>query len=133
MTDLAFSQAFQTIALGDLRTLIDAGSGPGRLVYRAGHIPADTTFFTIGTAILADPCGTIADGVLTFEVDTQAPGAVTDGYLDHAQVTDSDGVVHLTLPIVESATPVANALAVPLRHIIADAPIYLMSFTIQHP
>ena len=128
-----FSETYRTAALSELRDLIDAGPGPGLLRYFGAATPDSEIYYLMGTATLTDPCGTLSAGVLTIGIASQVSSALTEGHLAYAELTDSTLAVHVTLPIVESPTPVLGALAVPMRHVIAGAPIYLMSFTIDHP
>ena len=115
-----------------LRDLIDGGTGAGRLVYYAELTLGSEVYFDIGTAIFAEPCGVVTDGVLSLDVATQAT-ANSDGHLAYAEVTNSEGRVHITLPIVESMSPVADALAVPLRQVVTGTPLHLLSLTIDLP
>ena len=130
LIDLAFSETFRTTALTELRDLIDAGAGAGRLRYYGAATPESDTYYLMGTATLTDPCGALSAGVLTLEIATQVSSAIAGGNLAYAELTDSDFTVHATLPIVESNVPVPGALAMPNRYVIAEAPIYLLSLTI---
>jgi len=86
---VTYSTAVKTARMTAVRDQIDGGAGAGILkIYTTG----------LGTLLaqiaLADPCGTVASGVLTFsglpKSDTSADGT---GTAAEATITDSTGTV----------------------------------------
>lgn len=128
--ELSFSTTFRAAAMAELLALIDAGTGPGQIAYYGAATEDGTTYYLMGLATLTDPAGTITDGQLTLEVATQVSDATVFGYVAYAEILDSDGNVHATLPVVESTAPVVNAIAMPSRYVIQGAPLYLLSLTL---
>lgn len=65
--------------------LIDAGASPGKLKIR------DSGNVVLATLTLADPCGTVAAGVLTFDFDPDITDSSADatGTAANAIITDS--------------------------------------------
>lgn len=92
-----YSTATKSARMTSVQQQVDLGAGPGKLVlYTAGK----TT--TLATFTLADPCGTVTTGVLTFSdqngglpgiLNTTASGA---GVAAEAEVKDSDDTVVIT-------------------------------------
>lgn len=129
MAEFAYSEAatvaMRTAASTALRDLLDAGAGPGEIrLYTSAN-------FLLATATLADPAGTIdATGALSLAVATQAV-PIVNGVLHYATLTDSDGLVVMTLPAVGSNVVIPNALALPSLEVIEDAPVYLLNLTIS--
>jgi len=109
------------------RTLIDAGSAAGRLKIR------DSADVLLANIPLADPCGTVSSGtgVLTFDVtaaeDTSADATGTAAY---GEFTDSDGVVHLSLPTQAGTAAVSGKLVLNTLSIVSGGPVTLVSATI---
>lgn len=87
---VTYSTAVKTARMNAVITQIDAGAGPGTL-------EIGTTGFGSVLAILplADPCGTAAAGVLTFDFDPDISdnSANATGTAAEARVKDSDGTV----------------------------------------
>lgn len=109
------------------RDLIDAGSAAGRLKIR------DSADVLLADIPLADPCGTVSSGtgVLTFDVtaaeDTSADATGTAAY---CEFTDSDGVVHLSLPTQAGTAAVSGKLVLNTLSIVSGGPVTLVSATI---
>jgi len=76
-----------------IRDLLDAGSGPGKLLCYAGTVPATgaaiTTQTLLGTATLSDPCGTVSAGTLTFSAITGDSSADATGTVTFVRALDS--------------------------------------------
>lgn len=64
---------------------IDGGGGPAILLVRAGGT-------TLSTIVLAQPCGTVNGGVLTFQGTLIDVSAAATGLADNVMITDSNGV-----------------------------------------
>jgi hypothetical protein len=89
---LAFSTALRTARVTAIKTAIDAGLSAGTRKIYTGPRPASgaaiTTQVLLGTLTFAYPCGTVANGVLTF--DTIAQDSYADATGDAAWYRDAD-------------------------------------------
>lgn len=87
---VTYSAAAKTARMQAIADLIDAGSGPGVI-----EIGSSGMASVLATLPLADPCGTAAAGVLTFDMDPAVEDAAADasGTAAAAQIKDSDGTV----------------------------------------
>ena len=85
---VTYSTAVKTARMNAVIAQIDAGSAAGKLKLR------DDSNNVLATFTLADPSGTAASGVLTFDFDPDpsATAALT-GTATNAIVTDSDDTV----------------------------------------
>lgn len=87
---ITYSTAVKTARMAAVIAQIDAGAG-------AGTIEIGTTGFgsTLAVLTLADPCGTAASGVLTFDFDPDISdtSANATGTAAEARIKDSDGTV----------------------------------------
>lgn len=87
---VTYSTAAKTARMNAVIAEIDAGAGPGTL-------EIGTTGFGSVLAILtlADPCGTAASGVLTFDFDPDITdsSANATGTAAEARIKDSNGTV----------------------------------------
>lgn len=84
---LTYSTDTKTARMTATVAQIDAGAGAGKLKIRTA---ADAVLVTI---TLTDPCGTVANGVLTFDFDPDIPAtAGASGTAANAIITDSDDV-----------------------------------------
>ena len=87
---VTYSTAVKTARMSTVITQIDAGAGPGTL-------EIGTTAFGSVLAILtlADPSGTAASGILTFDFDPDISdtSANASGTAAEARIKDSNGVV----------------------------------------
>lgn len=75
---------------------IDAGAGAGEIRIYSGTQPATGdalggTNVLLGTIVLSDPAGTIANGVLTFSPMSDDTSADADGTITWVRIVDSDG------------------------------------------
>lgn len=100
-----YSTAAKNARLQGVIDTIDAGSGPG--VLQIGTAGMGTVLASI---VLADPCGTVSGGVLTFSgfprSDTSADA---DGTAAAARIRDSDGndvITGLTVGTVGSGADI---------------------------
>lgn len=100
-----YSTAAKNARLQGVIDTIDAGSGPG--VLQIGTTGMGTVLASI---VLADPCGTVSGGVLTFSgfprSDTSADA---DGTAAAARIRDSNGndvITGLTVGVVGSGADI---------------------------
>lgn len=100
---VTYSTAAKTARMQAVIDQIDAGASPGKLKIRdAGNV-------VLATFTLADPCGTAAAGVLTFDFDPDISDASADatGTAANAIITDSaDTTVISGLTVGTSGTDV---------------------------
>jgi len=91
---IGLSTTVRNARLTAIKDAIDAGSGAGKLKFYNGARPATGGAGTtlLGTCTLNDTCGTVADGVLTFDVDPKPTDSTADatGTVTWARITDSD-------------------------------------------
>ena len=81
---------------------IDAGSGNGSLILRAGATP-------LASFQMIKPCGTVANQVLTFSGTLATPAASATGNAGNAIIVDSNGAV--MVPGLVVATSASNPSA----------------------
>lgn len=117
------------------RDLLDADTNPGKLLCYAGTVPATgaaiTTQTLLGTATLSKPCGTIANGTLTFSAITGDPSADNTGTV--AFVRALDGANNFVADLDAGATGSGQAIIFNLINIIAGAAINVISGQIVEP
>ncbi|WP_018991304.1 hypothetical protein [Aromatoleum toluclasticum] len=111
------------------RDLIDSHATlPGTIKCRAA------SDVLLGTATLADPCGTVngSTGQLTFDVDPvlRDESADTGGDIAYVEICDGDGVVRLALPAQAGTTPVSGKAVFNTLTVAAGGPIEITSVTI---
>lgn len=84
---VTYTTAVKTARMNAVVTQIDAGTAAGKLKIRTA---ADAVLATI---TLTDPCGTVTNGVLTFDFDPDISAtAGASGTAANAIITDSDDV-----------------------------------------
>jgi len=112
-----YAAALRTTRMNDVKTAIDAGSGPGTLEIGTagmGTVLAELT--------LSDPCGTVSGDVLTFAAITQDSSANSSGTAAAGRIKDSAGniiVSGLTVgtsgaDIIFSSTTITAGQPVPI-------------------
>jgi hypothetical protein len=94
--ELNLSTAIRNARLQVIVDALDSGAGAGKILFYTGPKPAAgaaiTTETLLGTCLLSDPAGTIADGVLTFAPITDDISADADGDIVWARGVNSDNV-----------------------------------------
>lgn len=105
VTEVSYSVDAQEAAQQSLADLIDDGSSNGFIRIRSSD---DTLLAEIP---LDDPCGTVSSetGQLTLDIDG-TDSDPTAGVAEYGEVCDSDGNVHITLPVQEGAEAVSGYL-----------------------
>lgn len=82
-----YSTAAKNARLEGVVSVIDGGSGPGIL-----QIGTASMATVLATIVLADPCGTVSGGVLTFSGFPRSDTAAdADGTAAAARIRDSNG------------------------------------------
>ncbi|MGJ0489598.1 hypothetical protein [Methylobacter sp.] len=94
MADLALSLGTRNDRLQAILNKLDAGTGAGKLLVYTGPRPATgaaiTTQTLIGTCVLSDPAGTVANAQLTFSPISDDIAADADGEIAWVRGVDSD-------------------------------------------
>lgn len=131
---MLIEDTFRTTVATALRNRIDAGTtNPGAVFeFYAGAIPASMglaiTATKLGTLTCANPCGTVASGVLTFSPIAQDDAADAGGTAGWVRVLDRDGVevLYLTVGMVGSNADVE----MPSTTVVAGGPLRITSASI---
>jgi hypothetical protein len=114
-----------------VRDAVDQGAAAGVLVIGTSALNGGATG-TLVTFTLDDPCGSVANRVLTLDGTPISAVASAGGIAAKAELRDSDGVVicsGLTVGIVGSAADIIVDTAA----IVSTRTVYLLSGTITHP
>jgi hypothetical protein len=87
---VTYPTAVKTARMAAVIAQIDAGAGPGTLEIGSAGFAS-----TLAVLTLADPCGSAASGVLTFDFDPDISdtSANASGTAAEARIKDSDGTV----------------------------------------
>lgn len=98
------SLAVRNALLNVIKTAIDAGAGPGLVDLYSGAKPAGpdsviTSQVKLGTMTCSDPCGSVANGELTFAAFTQDSSADATGTATWARIKDSTGLAALDIDV----------------------------------
>lgn len=97
---IIYTTAAKNARMAAVRDLIDAGSGPGVLQIGTAGMATVLAEVTLG-----DPCGTVANGVLTFDGFPRSDTATNDaGTAAAARIRDSAGNDVITGLTVGTAT-----------------------------
>lgn len=99
---VTYSATLKSTRMTSVRDAIDGGSGPGTM-----EIGTTGMASILAVLTLADPCGTISSGVLTFTVPFSDTSADATGTAAAARVKDSSGNVVISgLTVGTSGTDV---------------------------
>lgn len=125
-TQATFSVAALVAAHTSFKGLIDAGSAGGSIKIR------DSADVLLATIPLTDPCGTVngTTGQLTLIPAERDESADASGTAAYGECCDSDGVVHLSLPMQAGSTPVLGKLVMNTLSIVAGGPVEVLSATV---
>jgi hypothetical protein len=87
---VTYTTAVKTARMAAVIAQIDAGAGPGTL-----EIGTTGMASVLAVLTLADPCGSAASGVLTFDFDPAVTDASADnsGAAAEARIKDSNGTI----------------------------------------
>lgn len=112
---------------------IDDGNGPATLRFYTGTQPAgpgtaisDQTL--LGTLTCSDPCGTQANGVITFAAITQDNAADATGTATWARLLDHNGTAVCDFDVSNQAG--SGAIKLNTTSIVLGGPIAMTSLTI---
>ena len=125
-TAAEFSVAARVAAHTALRDLIDAGSSAGYIAVRGDALQL------LATIPLADPCGTVngTTGQLTLSIAGSDPSADATGTAAYADVCDSTGAAHLSLPAQAGTTWVAGKIVLNSLSIVTGTEVSILSAVI---
>lgn len=122
-----YSAAAKVAANTELRDLLDAGAGPGKVFFRS---EADVLLAEVP---LNDPSGTVDGGtgqltlVTTPLFDTSADAS---GVATYCEFADSDDTVHLSLPTSLGSVAESGYVVMNTTTIIAGGPVAIFSAVI---
>ena len=125
-TAAEFSVAARVAAHTALRDLIDAGSSAGYIAVRGNALQL------LATIPLADPCGTVngTTGQLTLSIAGSDTSADATGTAAYAEVCDSTGAAHLSLPAQAGTTWVAGKIVLNSLSIVTGTEVSILSAVI---
>jgi len=125
-TAAEFSVAARVAAHTALRDLIDAGSSAGYIAVRGDALQL------LATIPLADPCGTVngTTGQLTLSIAGSDTSADATGTAAYAEVCDSTGAAHLSLPAQAGTTWVAGKIVLNSLSIVTGTEVSILSAVI---
>lgn len=125
-TAAEFSVAARVAAHTALRDLIDAGSSAGYIAVRGDALQL------LAMIPLADPCGTVngTTGQLTLSIAGSDTSADATGTAAYADVCDSTGAVHLSLPAQAGTTWVAGKIVLNSLSIVTGTEVSILSAVI---
>lgn len=125
VTEVSYSVAAIEDAHDALLALIDAGASNGNIkIY-------DDADVLLATIPLDDPAGTVSavTGQLTLAIDGDETDAAA-GTAEYATVSDSDGTVHITMPVAEGASAVSGYCVINSLTILDGATVTVSSATV---
>lgn len=110
MTTITVTPTLGATMLTDIKTALDAGSGPAVVKLYTGTKPTDPTVaitsqVLLGTLTCSDPCGTVSGKTFTFSAITQDSAADNTGTATWARFLDSasNGVVDVDAGVTGSS------------------------------
>jgi hypothetical protein len=122
-----YSAAAKVAANTSFRDLLDSGASAGLIKVRTS---ADVL---LGTCTMSDPCGTVngTTGLLTFSAVTGDASADATGTAAYVELCDSDGDVHLSLPVQAGTAAVSGYAVLNTLSIVSGGPIEVLSVTVS--
>lgn len=119
-----YRTSLKTTRMNAVVTDIDGGAGPGTL-----EICTAAYATVLAVLTLADPCGTVSNGVLTFSAITQDSAADNGGTAAVARIKDSNGNV-----IIDGLTVGTSGANINLNTttIVANDIVQITSASITH-
>jgi hypothetical protein len=107
MPNPAFSDALRTARAQKIIDLINAGAGPGSMLFYTASQPAKgaaiTSQILLGTCPFAEPAGTVTAGVLTFAAMVDDSSADADGIAAWVRVLDGSGAFVMDMTVTDNA------------------------------
>lgn len=103
---IAFADTLRTTRANAIIAAINAGAGPGTMLFYTATQPAKgeavTTQTLLGTVTFSEPAGTVVDGVLTFATISDDDSADADGEAAWTRVLDGDGAFVMDMPVTDT-------------------------------
>ena len=136
MATIRIATSVKNSMLTVLRDAIDAGTAGGMIKLYSGSMPNTpetnvTSQVLLGTLVCSAVCGTVANGVLTFNTITPDAQADASGTATWARIADSDGVAVIDCDV--TVTTGTGALKINTTTIIINGPISAASLTMALP
>jgi hypothetical protein len=106
--------------------LIDAGSSHGNLLIR------DSADVLLASVPMNDPCGSVngTTGQVTFSFSGPDTSADHDGNAAYAEFVDSNGVVHLSVPVQQGTSAVSGKVVMNTVAVVAGYPVTVVAATL---
>ena len=125
-TVTTYSVAAKVAAHAALRDVIDSGAGAGYIEVRGDALQL------LATIPLSDPCGTVngTTGQLTLSIAGSDTSADATGTAAYADVCDSTGAAHLSLPAKAGTTWVAGKIVLNSLSIVTGTEVSIISAVI---
>lgn len=125
-TVATYSAAALVAAHTSFRVLIDAGVSAGFIKIR------DEADLLLAQIPLTDPCGTVnaTTGQLTITPSGRDESADASGTAAYAELCDSAGLVHLSLPAQAGTVAVSGKIVINTLSIMAGGPVEVLSAVI---
>lgn len=122
-TVATYSVAALVAAQTAFKDLIDSGTGAGFIRIR------DSADVLLAQVPLSDPCGSVngTTGQLTFSISGRDESADATGTAAYAQICDSTGAVHLSLPTQAGTSVVSGKLVMNTLSVISGGPVEILS------
>jgi hypothetical protein len=104
---IKFSDALRSARAQKIIDAINAGDGPGSMLFYTAPQPAKgaaiTTQTLLGAVTFGEPAGTVTDGELTFSLITDDSSADADGQAAWVRVLDGDDVFVMDMTVTDNA------------------------------
>jgi hypothetical protein len=104
---IAFADTLRTARANAIIAAINAGAGPGTMLFYTATQPAKgaaiTTQTLLGTTTFSEPAGTAVEGVLTFATISDDMSGDADGIAAWVRVLDGDGVFVIDMTVTDNA------------------------------
>lgn len=133
---LALSLRARNAMLTALMNDIDSAATAGKINIYSGTRPATGGGALSGNTLLAtlvfsDPCGTVANGTLTFSAITQDSGADATGTATWGRIVDGDNNFVADVDAGTSSTTPAPVLVFNTTSLVLNVPVAMTSMTIS--
>jgi hypothetical protein len=126
---IAFADTLRSDRAQKIIDAIDAGTGPGTMLFYTAPQPAKgaaiTTQTLLGTVTFDEPAGTVTDGELTFNVITDDSSADADGEAAWVRVLDGDDAFVMDMTVTDTVG--AGPVKMPSTQVYAGGTIHVAS------
>jgi hypothetical protein len=129
MSIIGFADDLRTARAEQIIAKINAGAGPGTMLFYTAPQPAKgaaiTTQTLLGTVTFSEPAGSVVDGELTFDVIADDASADADGPAVWVRVLNGDGGFVMDMPVTD--TNGTGPVKMPSTQIYAGGTIHVAS------